>query len=65
MISKTINCDLCGAEIPCYNNLAITENSALINIFGVGIKRTMAPQRLDLCEKCYVSFINWLESGGK
>lgn len=64
MISKSMNCDLCGAEIPCYNNSAITENSALINIFGVGVKRTFAPQRIDLCLDCYQRFINWIEKGG-
>jgi hypothetical protein len=64
MISKSMNCDLCGAEIPCYNNFAITENSALINVFGVGTKRTEIPQRIDLCFECYQKFINWLDRAG-
>ena len=64
MISKSMNCDLCGAEIPCYNNFAITENSAMINVFGVGVKRTCVPQRIDLCSECYQRFINWLDRAG-
>lgn len=64
MISKSMSCDLCGAEIPCYNNFAITENSAMINVFGVGVKRTCVPQRIDLCHDCYQRFINWLDRAG-
>jgi hypothetical protein len=64
MVSKLMNCDLCGAEIPCYNNFAITKNSAMINVFGVGVKRTFVPQRIDLCPECYQRFINWLDRSG-
>ena len=64
MISKSMSCDLCGADIPCYNNFAITENSAMINVFGVGVKRTCVPQRIDLCPECYQRFINWLDRAG-
>ena len=62
MISKSIKCDKCGADIPCYNNMAISENSALIQLFGVGECRTAKPQRIDLCLDCYEKFVNWLES---
>lgn len=61
MISKSMNCDLCGAEIPCYNNIATTENSAMMQIWGVGMKRTCLPQRIDLCPECYERFVSWLE----
>jgi hypothetical protein len=64
MISKSIQCDICGQEIPCYNNIAITENSAMMQIWGVGMKRTCVPQRIDLCRDCYERFINWLERCG-
>ena len=64
MISKSMNCDLCGVEIPCYNNFAITESSARISVFGVGVKRSEVPQILDLCPDCYQRFINWLERAG-
>ena len=47
MISKSIQCDICGQEIPCYNNIAITENSAMMQIWGVGMKRTCVPQRIE------------------
>ena len=63
MISKVMKCDLCGAEIPCFSNNQITENSARIDIFGVGVNRTSASQRIDLCENCYERFIRFLESG--
>ena len=62
MISKSVKCDKCGIDIPCYNNMAITENSALIQLLGVGESRTSKPQRIDLCLECYQKFVNWLES---
>ena len=62
MISKSMCCNKCGKDIPCYNNMAITENSALIQVYGVGERRTSQPQRIDLCPDCYQKFINWFES---
>lgn len=62
MKKKIVTCDKCGADIPCYNNMAISENSALIQLFGVGECRTAKPQRIDLCPECCEKFVNWLES---
>ena len=47
--------------------MLITKNDiiisfAKIDLWGVGQRRTDAPQRIDLCERCYQKFVNYLES---
>ena len=61
MISKKMTCDRCGAEIPCWANYIITENSARIALWGMGQPRSNDGQRFDLCPECFEQFINWLE----
>lgn len=62
MISKSMKCDRCGAEIECWANYIIKENSARIKFWGVGATRCNDGQNIDLCVKCAEKFINWLES---
>ena len=62
MISKSMLCDKCGNEIPCWANHIITENSARIRFWGVGETRSNNGQNIDLCSKCAEKFINWLET---
>lgn len=62
MISKSMVCDKCGNEIPCWANYIITENSARIKFWGVGATRSNDGQKIDLCPKCAEKFINWLET---
>ena len=55
-------CDRCGAtrELRTKNDIIIS--FAKIDLWGVGQRRTGAPQRIDLCATCYNKFINFLES---
>ena len=67
MISKSMTCDKCGRNIVndkgCYNeNYALRDSSAKITLWGVGEPRSSFGQRIDLCQGCFVSFVNWLES---
>lgn len=66
MISKSMSCDRCGKKIEnnkgCYNeNYALRDSSAKITLWGVGEARSTFGQRIDLCEDCYISFIDWIE----
>jgi hypothetical protein len=66
MISKSMTCDRCGKTIVndkgCYNeNYALRYSSAKITLWGVGEPRSTMGQRIDLCEECHNSFVNWLE----
>lgn len=68
MISKSMVCDKCGKQIVnktgCYNeNYALRYSSAKTTLWGVGEMRSSLGQRIDLCEDCYISFADWLESG--
>lgn len=59
---ETITCDRCGAEIPAFNNIQISENSARLDLYAIGQRRTSPSQRIDLCEECYNAFIQYLET---
>ena len=54
-------CDRCGAnrELRTKNDIIIS--FAKIDLWGVGQRRTGAPQRIDLCSTCYDKFVNFLE----
>ena len=55
-------CDICGTEIIGHSAQAISGESALIKLWIPGEYRAGPGQRIDLCEKCYEKFINYLES---
>lgn len=62
MTENKVTCDRCGKS-----EMLITKNDiiilfAKIDLWGVGQHRTEAPQRMDLCEKCFQKFVNFLES---
>ena len=59
-INKII-CDRCGKEIEAINNVQVSQNSARIDLYPIGINRTYPSQRIDLCEDCYQEFISYLE----
>ena len=61
-IEKVIRCDRCGKEIRAVNNAQISENSARVDLYAMGQRRTCPSQRIDLCEDCYQEFINFLET---
>lgn len=55
-------CDRCGKEIKgIINNTQLSEQTARIDLYGIGERRTCPTQRLDLCEECYQKFITFLE----
>lgn len=65
-MKKTIvTCDRCGKTIKSFANYAIRENSARVDFWGVGVGRSLLPQRIDLCPKCAEEFVNYLERGEK
>ena len=59
---EIIMCDRCGKELPAFNNTHISENSARIDLYAIGQRRTCPSQRIDLCEECYNAFIQYLET---
>jgi hypothetical protein len=61
-IEKVIRCDRCGKEIRAINNAQISENSARVDLYAMGQRRTCPSQRFDFCEDCYNEFINFLET---
>lgn len=61
-------CDRCGKRIVntkgCYNqNYALRDDSAKINLWGVGENRSTFGQRIDLCVHCYSAFVSFIERG--
>lgn len=58
---ETIFCDRCGKEIDVINNVQLSAQSARIDLYAIGQRRTCPSQRIDLCEDCYNEFINFLE----
>ena len=61
MSSQTIViCDVCGAEI-----IGTRYDSAQIRLYAPGEYRGTGGQRIDLCTKCYESFVRFLEGGGR
>ena len=59
---ETVICDKCGKEITAFNNTQISENSARIDLYAVGQRRTCPSQRIDLCEECFEQFITFMET---
>ena len=57
-----IKCDRCGTSQELVTKNDIIISFAKIDLWRVGQHRTTAPQRIDLCEKCYQKFVNFLES---
>lgn len=60
-IIKKFYCDRCGKEFSVISNAQLSEESARIDLFAIGQRRTCPTQRIDLCEECYQDFINYLE----
>lgn len=63
-----IVCNRCGKDIinpmGCYcPTYALKNYSARITLWGVGENRASAGQRIDLCEECYIDFLEFLEGG--
>lgn len=56
-------CDRCGKELAFVNNVQLSKQSARIDLYAIGERRTCPSQRIDLCEDCYQEFINFLEKG--
>lgn len=54
MQKSEVICDRCRREIDDWN---IKRSSAKIHLWGIGANRSMNPQRIDLCEKCYDGFV--------
>lgn len=64
-MSKSLKyfCDRCGKELAFVNNVQLSKQSARIDLYAIGERRTCPSQRIDLCEDCYQEFINFLEKG--
>ena len=60
---EAIICDRCGKELAFINNVQLSKQSARIDLYAIGERRTCPSQRIDLCEDCYQKFINFLEKG--
>ena len=60
---EVITCDRCGKEFAFVNNVQLSKQSARIDLYAIGERRTCPTQRIDLCEDCYHAFINFLEKG--
>ena len=58
---QKILCDRCGKEFEAINNAQLSQESARIDLYSIGQSRTNPSQRIDLCEDCYLEFINFLE----
>lgn len=59
---REVWCDRCGASQELVTKNDIIISFAKIDLWRVGQHRTAAPQRIDLCEKCYQKFVDFLES---
>ena len=55
-------CDRCGERKELITKNDIIVSFAHIELWGVNQHRTDAPQKIDLCERCYEKFIRYLES---
>ena len=62
---EKIFCDRCGKELAFVNNVQLSKQSARIDLYAIGERRTCQSQRIDLCEDCYEEFINFLENGNE
>ena len=60
---ETLICDKCGKELAFINNVQLSKQSARIDLYAIGERRTCPSQRIDLCEDCYQEFVNFLENG--
>lgn len=60
---QKVMCDRCGKEKDLITKNDIIISFAKIELWGVGQRRTEAPQKIDLCESCYEEFINYIEGG--
>lgn len=58
-------CDRCGTTKTLRTKNDIIISFAKIDLWQVCQHRTDAPQRIDLCEECYLDFINFLEGGAE
>ena len=54
MQKSEVRCDRCRVEITDWD---IKQSSAKIHLWGIGAHRSMNPQRIDLCERCYDAFV--------
>ena len=59
---EIIVCDKCGVELPYW---LMKESVAKIHLWGIGVLKSGAFQRIDLCEECYDKFVAFLESGSE
>ena len=55
---EIIICDKCGKEIPSFR---AKQETAKIQLWGIGVNRYDYGQRIDLCEECFENFINFME----
>ena len=62
---EKILCDRCGKELSFVNNVQLSKQSARIDLYAIGERRTCPSQRIDLCEDCYQEFITFLENGNE
>lgn len=62
MTRTEVRCDRCGTSQELITKNDIIISFAKIDLWGVGQHRTEASQRMDLCEKCFQKFVNFLES---
>lgn len=62
MQKSEVVCDRCRVEITDWD---IKQSSAKIHLWGVGAHRSMNPQRIDLCERCYDAFIVFMGNAEK
>lgn len=62
MRKNEVICDRCGVTQSINTKNDIIISFAKIDLWGVGQHRTDCPQRIDLCERCYDEFVNFLES---
>ena len=61
--TRYLSCDRCGKEIINLDRCGVQmvkEFSAKINYWGVGVPRSYAEQRIDLCPECAEEFNKFL-----
>lgn len=59
MVQREIVCDKCECAISSHNT---KEESAKLQLWGPGEYRGTQGQRIDLCMKCYLDLVKFLEN---
>lgn len=59
MVQREVICDRCGDDISASD---VRNESAKLQLWGPGEYRGTQGQRIDLCAKCYVDLVSFLES---